>query len=78
MTRVIRKVKYEYGIPIITDFFPDEQVARCGTCIHLVERVRPLSPPDREHVFTCKYANNLDYNLCEEYKQINPFDMEVI
>jgi len=81
MTRVIRKVKYEYGIPIITDFFPNEQVERCGTCVHLVEHILPLPPFDVEHVYTCKYANNLDNlckedNLCEEYKQINPFDME--
>ena len=75
MTRVIRKVKYEYGRPIITDFFPNEQVERCGTCVHLVEHVRPVRPFDWEYVYTCEYANNLD-NLCEEYKLINPFDME--
>ena len=76
MTRVIRKIKYKNWRPIITDFFPNEQVERCGTCVHLVERVVPTTPFDKEHVYTCKYANNLDYNLCEEYEQINPFDME--
>lgn len=74
MTRVIREVKYEYGMPIINDFFPEEQVERCGTCVHLVEHVRPIPPIGRVHVYTCKYANNLDH-LCEEYTLINPFDM---
>ena len=74
MSRVIREVKYECGIPIITDFFPIEQVERCGTCVHLVECVRPSF--NGGHVYTCKYANNLDDlceedNLCEEYKQIS-------
>ncbi len=81
MTRIIREVRYEYGRPIITDFFTNEQVERCGTCVHLVEHVKPLPHWDVNYVYTCKYANNLDNlckedNLCEEYKQINPFDME--
>ena len=79
MTRVIREVKYKHGMPIIKDFFPREKVERCGTCVHLVEYIRPTPPSlGAEHVYTCKYANNLDNwseedILCEEYKQINPF-----